>query len=627
MATRPTKPMTPPPALLEAMQAMRRGDMQGALDTVEAALPTAADRVPHLALAGHAALHLGLTERAIAYLDELLALRPDDRATRANLANALLSTGESGRAMALVEGAPEASLARIEGYIHQQEGRSEAAAAAYRRAIAADPNDLSSWNNLGNILAESGDIEGAIAAFERAITLAPADLPIYLNLAELLRVAQRHEARLKTLLDAGAFAPDDPKLLTETGMAHAALDDLDSAIASLERALEVAPDFGEAQLELGMIYESLNRVDDLAALIARTDKDSAPPEFAFLLAWQARREERFDDAQALAARIPETIHPLRRLHLIGGIADRCDDPDAAFAAFEGMNQAALAEATPLSGPSFREQVEADVAAWNEEWAAGWTAFEPAAAPSRDPIFLVGFPRSGTTLLDTMLMGLDDLSVIEERPMAARTKALVEGDLAALTPAHIDELRSAYFDFAREYGWDGKRWLVDKHPLNMTRAPLLHRLFPQARFIFAERHPYDAVLSCFMANFQMNFAMRSFTSLGEAARTYDAAFTAWHRATSLFPVDTHAVRYERLVVDPAGELAPLVDWLGLAWDDALLDHTQVARNRGRVRTASYSQIGEPLYTRAAERWRRYADHLAPVMPILRPWAERMGYETA
>lgn len=131
----------------------------------------------------------------------------------------------------------------------------------------------------------------------------------------------------------------------------------------------------------------------------------------------------------------------------------------------------------------------------------------------------------------------------------------------------------------------------------------------------------------MANFQMNFAMRSFTSLGEAARTYDAAFTAWHRATSLFPVDTHAVRYERLVVDPAGELAPLVDWLGLAWDDALLDHTQVARNRGRVRTASYSQIGEPLYTRAAERWRRYADHLAPVMPILRPWAERMGYETA
>src|SRR3546814_3997893 len=100
----------------------------------------------------------------------------------------------------------------------------------------------------------------------------------------------------------------------------------------------------------------------------------------------------------------------------------------------------------------------------------------------------------------------------------------------------------------------------------------------------------------MANFQMNFAMRSFTSLGEAARTYDAAFTAWHRATSLFPVDTHAVRYERLVVDHAEELTPLVDMLGLTWIDALLDHTPVSRNRGRVRTARYSQIGDTLNTR-------------------------------
>src|SRR3546814_16570978 len=117
----------------------------------------------------------------------------------------------------------------------------------------------------------------------------------------------------------------------------------------------------------------------------------------------------------------------------------------------------------------------------------------------------------------------------------------------------------------------------------------------------------------MANCQMVFAMRSFTALGEAARTYDAAFTAWHRATSLFPVDTHAVRYERLVVDPAGELAPLVDWLGLAWDDALLDHTQVARNRGRVRPASYSQLGHPPYTRPAGRWRPAAPLSPPVSP--------------
>ncbi|WP_082665338.1 tetratricopeptide repeat-containing sulfotransferase family protein [Sphingopyxis sp. H115] len=624
MATRPTSPLTPPPALLQAMQTMRAGNMRSALDIVEAALPGAEDRVPYLALGGHAALHLGQTDRAIALLEELLALRPGDRATRANLANAWLRTGRKDRAMTLVEGADDPSLARIEAFIHQEEGRLDSAAAIYRRVTDANADDLSSWNNLGNVLAATGDIEGAIKAFERAITLAPAEVPIYLNLAELLRQADRHGARLKTLLDAEKVAPDDPQLLTELGLAHATRDDLDAAVASFERAIALSPGFGAAHIELGMIYESLNRVDELAALIGRVDRDNAPPEFSFLLAWQARRDGRFEEAALLAAAIPETIHPLRRLHLIGGIADRSGDADAAFKAFEGMNSAALATAPPLKGPSFRGRVEADVAHWTDDWASGWPAIE-SDPQHRDPIFLVGFPRSGTTLLDTMLMGLPELSVIEERPMAARTLALVDADLLALTPERVTELRDAYFASAREWGWDETRWLVDKHPLNMTRLPFLHRLFPNARFIFAERHPYDAVLSCFMANFQMNFAMRSFASLDEAARTYHAAFTAWERAMQLFPADVHAVRYERLVADPRAELAPLVAWLGLQWDDALLDHQQIARSRGRVRTASYSQIGEQLYTRAADRWRRYAEHLAPVLPILRPWAERMGYE--
>jgi hypothetical protein len=160
---------------------------------------------------------------------------------------------------------------------------------------------------------------------------------------------------------------------------------------------------------------------------------------------------------------------------------------------------------------------------------------------------------------------------------------------------------------------------------MARAAVIHRLFPNARFILAERHPADVVLSCFMANFTLNLAMRSFTDLEEAARTYDTVFRAWHRGGELFPLRTHAIRYERLVADTRGELQPLVAWLDLDWNDRLLAHDQTARERGRVRTASYSQIGEKLYTRASGRWRRYADELAPVMPILAPWIARMGYE--
>jgi hypothetical protein len=159
---------------------------------------------------------------------------------------------------------------------------------------------------------------------------------------------------------------------------------------------------------------------------------------------------------------------------------------------------------------------------------------------------------------------------------------------------------------------------------MARVPLIHRLFPKARFILAERHAADVALSCFMANFTLNHAMRSFTDLSEAAQTYDTVFRAWHRACELFPIDAHAVRYERLVADPRGELQPLVAWLGLGWTDRLLAHQETAKDRGRVRTASYAQIGESLYTRARGRWERYAQELTPVMPILATWAARMGY---
>ena len=509
----------------------------------------------------------------------------------------------------------------------QKRGADRQAVAAYARVLQAEPGDAASWNNLGNIHAKVGNIDRAIAAFEYAITHDPSEPGMYLNLADVLRRADRGAARLQVARDAAAIAPDNRAVQTELALALAHVEELDEAIAVLETAVKRWPEFGESHLELGRLYEATNRTEALAAFLAGLDPADCPPEVSFLHAWLAQREGRFEEAAAHAEAIPPTIHPMRREALIGNIAERKGDTARAFAAFERMNAAALADAPPQRGATFRQTIAATMDGWSEAWAASWS---PALAPDparRDPVFLVGFPRSGTTLLDTMLMGLPELCVLEERPMIAELLAAVGGeDLAALGESRLAELRDAYFASAVRHGWQEGRWLVDKHPLNMARAVQIHRLFPEARFIMAERHPADAVLSCFMANFQLNHAMRSFTDLAEAAHTYDTVFTAWHRAKALFPIASHAVRYERLVEDPRAELEPLVSWLGLEWNDRLLAHEETARNRTRVRTASYAQIGEKLYTRAAGRWRRYADHLAPVMPVLAPWIERMGYDS-
>lgn len=618
---------SPPAELLAAMQRLRHADNAGALDLAEAGMVNAADRFPYLALASLAALRAGSPDRAIPHLRELVAAKPDDTASRINLANALVETGDLDAALALADAEEDAAFARIAGYVHQQRGEYGAAAARYRDAVAREPNDLASWNNLGNVLSALGEHDEAIAAFERAISIAPGQLDIYLNLAELLGQAERNEARLKVMKDAWTLAPRDYRVLVDLGLAHAAEDDLDAAISVLREAIAVDPARTQAKIELGMILEGLNRIEELSDLAASVDMAKAGPEASFLQAWVARREGRFEDAAMHADAIPETVHPVRRYHLVGGIADRLGDAEAAFAAFERMNAMARSNAPAIPGPTYRERVEADQARWRDDWADRWTD-HVSQDGRRDPVFLVGFPRSGTTLLDTILMALPELSVLEERPMVARTRrSLDDGeDLAGLAPERIDALRDRYFEEALRFGWQEDRWLVDKHPLNMERLPFIHRLFPNAKVILAERHPYDVVLSCFMANFEPNLAMRSFTDLTEAARTYDAVLGAWERANALLPIDRFAIRYERLVADAEAELRPLVAWLDLEWREALLDHTATARERGRVRTASYSQIGEKLYTRARFRWRRYAGLLAPVVPILRPWAERMDYET-
>ena len=114
-------------------------------------------------------------------------------------------------------------------------------------------------------------------------------------------------------------------------------------------------------------------------------------------------------------------------------------------------------------------------------------------------------------------------------------------------------------------------------------------------------------------------------LEEAARTYDAVFVNYRRARELLPLSVHEVRYERMIADLAGEMRPLLAFLGLEWRDEVLDNQASAARRGTVRTASYAQIGQPLYQRAVGRWERYRAHLEPVLPILDPWIERLGYK--
>jgi hypothetical protein len=234
------------------------------------------------------------------------------------------------------------------------------------------------------------------------------------------------------------------------------------------------------------------------------------------------------------------------------------------------------------------------------------------------------------LLDTLLMGHPAVHVLEEEPILQKVGAAL-GDFArlpGLCAAELDRLRALYFTELDAFDPEARgRMVVDKLPLNILGAPLIHRLFPGAKLIFAERHPCDVALSCYMQHFEVNDAMANFLDLGDAAGLYDLVLAFWTKCRETLPLDVHVLRYEALVADKEGEMRALLDFLGLDWDEAVLDNQGTAVKRGLIATPSYAQVAQPIYKRASGRWQRYRAQMAPVLPILMPWAERMGYESS
>jgi hypothetical protein len=201
---------------------------------------------------------------------------------------------------------------------------------------------------------------------------------------------------------------------------------------------------------------------------------------------------------------------------------------------------------------------------------------------------------------------------------------VAGPIAALPTVSMETLKEAraiYFDrLAEHVGPDFAGLAIDKFPLDMASAPLIQAMFPGAPIVFVQRHPCDVVLSGFM----QSFGLVNFSGIADAADYYDALMRIWTASRETMGLSVHDVVYEELVSDPEAVLRPLIAFLGLDWDARILDHRRTARERGTIQTPSYDQVTEPVTTSASGRWKRYRKQLEPILPILLPWAEQLGY---
>ena len=618
-----------PPKAREAIELARRGELARAILSGEAALAETPDDGPLQLFIG--LLHARRLDlhRALPHLRQAADLIPGDPLPRLERARALVGTGRHDEAEATLGEDITIAAARVRALILERRGRHGEAAALHRAAIATDACDFESWGRLGFCLFALGDAAGAAAALARSLALSPDQPAVRARLAEAQAAAGKADAALEAARAQARTLPYDPLVRVTIARLEDLLGRPRAAEATLGEALTLDPGCAPALIALAELIERANRIDEVEPLMARAMAVGVPPaETALLRARLLLRRGEIEAALATARSAPEAADGGARAELIGRSQDRLGEHREAFAAFAAMNQAAGAgtAASKRMAEDYRAMIRSRARVTTPNWHRAWaTAAPPTERPS--PVFLLGFPRSGTTLIDTMLAGHPQVAVIEEKPaLHAAARALGPFErLAELGEEEIAALRRRYFDAldAIEPRAQG-RLVIDKLPLGIVDLALIHRLFPDARILFAERHPCDVILSGFMTRFDPRGAMANFLDLRDLAALYDLIMSYWVQCRALFRLETHSVRYERVIEDPEAELRPLCAFLGLAWDERLLDHRASAGARGHIGTPSYAQVAAPLYTGARGRWERYRAELGPVLPLLAPWCEAMGY---
>lgn len=532
-------------------------------------------------------LGLGLPDAAVAAFAAVAALTPNDPEAHNNLGVARTRAGDFAAAMdslyhalALRSDYPEAHDNLVGALV----GRSEAARAAgdlngaiagLTAALEVQPGRPELLANLGNLQAETGDAAAAVATFRQAAEAAPGNAEIHNNLGNALIEVGDAEASLASFRRAVDLDPGFAVAHNNLAMAEANTGDAAAALASVRRALELRPDYAEAWFNLTQLADLAEGDADLAQLRARLDaegqNDSERTYPCFAL---AKAELALGHAEAGMARLVEG-NALRKRALGYDIAD----DQRLFPDIEAY----------FDGPA-DQPVEA-----------------PAAMPR--PVFILGMPRSGTTLVEQIVAahsqvhGAGELDALGRAVAASGwTRGVARADVMAA-------VREAYLADISERGTAPV--ITEKMPTNFKWIGFIRAALPEARIVHLKRDPAAVCWSNFKTLFTAAGMGQAF-DLADIARyhkLHDRLMAFWH---ARFPGAVYDLDYERLTEDPEAEVRRLLEFLDLPWEDGVLDFHQSWR---LVRTASQMQVRREIYTGSSEEWRGYADRLRPMLDIL------------
>ena len=490
--------------------------------------------------------------------------------------------------------------------------------------------------------ARTGDLAAAEALIAQALRREPRNPAVLTGRAVLHRVQGRMRDAVLACDAALRIEPRMAGAWLERGMVLSAGGSPAAALESFARAAELAPESVDAQAQLAALAARQGDHDRARAAAERAlarDQDNLTAATALgqVLLAAGEAQHAADLLSPIVARAPLDESRASALNQLGRAREALGDHAAAYTHFAQGKQdfaqlTAGVRARSLANTDFIAAIHRGLQAAEP---AAWTAPAESPGPARpEHTFLLGYPRSGTTLVENILASLPGVAALEERPTLLETdrQFLLGGPneiaagveaFAQLDAAALDGLRHAYWEKVGEAGVStDTAHFVDMDPLKGTRLPFIARLFPKARVVIMRRDPRDVVWSCFRTDFALTPAALEFTALDSAARHYDALMRLTQDAVERLDLTVFDLRYESLVVDFDRTTRELCTFLGLTWSEEVRAFARTAGRRG-VATASSGQVKRGLYDGSGQ-WQPYARWLEPVLPTLQPWIDRFGY---
>ncbi|MEZ5503566.1 MAG: sulfotransferase [Halioglobus sp.] len=581
---------------------------------------------------GSLLLQQGRAAEALPLLEKALRLDPQLEEAHFQAGKALAALGRGQEADAAFERSFALSPVRRMMALaaeHHQAGRLQDAEQLCRRVLQQDARHVDALRMLGLLAAAAGDLDDAEHLLRQALALAPDHVPALFELGRVLKELDRPEDAIEVYRELLALQPDNPKAHYRLAgvLAPAALNE--ESAAAYRRCLELAPRHAGAWLGLGHMLKTLgSQREGIAAYQRCLELEPDFGEAYYSLANLKTYRFGDDDIRDMQAQLQsETLNDTSRVNFLFALAKAFEDRGdygQAWRYYEEGNarQRMLVSYDPVQTETVNDDLIRFFSADFFRATAGQGNPDPA------PIFVLGLPRSGSTLVEQIIASHSQVEGTSELPYIGRLSKSLNHNradamrypqvLAELAPRHFYRLGQDYLDMAARHRVEGTARFIDKMPNNFPSVGFIHSILPRAKIIDARRHPLDACVG----NLRQLYARGQTFSydqsdIGEYYLQYLRMMDHWDR---VLPGRVLRVQYEDTVADLETQVRRILDYLELPWEDACLRFHDTARP---VRTASSEQVRQPIYTRGVGFWRHYAPHLDELREILAPVLDDAG----